>query len=540
MAVFKKNCTRFAPAWGLYLLGLFMVLGIMSDGSNFGIYFARDLTALMTGFAAINFGYALVVAQLLFGDLYNARMCNALHALPLRREGWFVTHVLSGLMFSLAPNLVMTGLSMILSGSFWQISLLWLAVMTLQYLFFFGVAVLSAYLSGSRFAMALQYIIFNGFALIALWLMKSIYEDQLYGIVLREQSFYRFSPVLFLSTVTFVNIPYDNQPFTLIGDSWGYLAVCAAIGVAAMALALLCYRKRHLECAGDFVAVKGLGPVFLVLYTLCGGACCQGFFDLFLGEGGIVYLLLGLAIGFFTGLMLLQRQIRVFSLKNILAFAGVLVLFGCSILACRMDLFGAVRWVPQQTQVASVQLSTGSSFYYRENTAKLTDPQDIQDFLEVHRYGLEHRGEGLDGQPDVRLYGTYTMKNGTQRSRYYYINKDSVPGTQLRNWLSRAETVLPADWGTLTRIEIYGDEETREITDPAELASLVEAIRADCAVGVMAQDGNFYNNYETYFIGLRYTDPQGLQRQKELRFWEGCLNFTAWCRAHNLNLGSKY
>jgi hypothetical protein len=56
--------------------------------------------------------YALVCALTLFGDLFNSRMCNAIHALPLRRESWFCTHALTGLCFSVVPNLVFALLMM--------------------------------------------------------------------------------------------------------------------------------------------------------------------------------------------------------------------------------------------------------------------------------------------------------------------------------------------------------------------------------------------------------------------------------------------
>lgn len=49
--------------------------------------------------------------MLLFGDLYNSRMCNALHAMPMRRETLFLTNVVSGLLFSMIPTAVMALLS---------------------------------------------------------------------------------------------------------------------------------------------------------------------------------------------------------------------------------------------------------------------------------------------------------------------------------------------------------------------------------------------------------------------------------------------
>ena len=63
--------------------------------------------------------------------LIHKKLCNALHALPLRRETWFSTNVLSGIFFSLFPSAVMTVAAVIASfysavEQGWQIPLLWM------------------------------------------------------------------------------------------------------------------------------------------------------------------------------------------------------------------------------------------------------------------------------------------------------------------------------------------------------------------------------------------------------------------------------
>ena len=158
--ILKKNITRFAPVWGLYSLGLLMVTVIMADSA----YFAMNLADSIVAFAMINCLYAPLCAILLFGDLYNSRMCNALHAMPMRRETWFFTNVLSGLLFSLVPNGVMALVCLVLVDGLFIIPLLFWVAVTMQFLFFFGTAVLAVFCVGHRFAMAIVYIIINGFS----------------------------------------------------------------------------------------------------------------------------------------------------------------------------------------------------------------------------------------------------------------------------------------------------------------------------------------------------------------------------------------
>ena len=97
--VLKKDITRFAPLWALYLIGGLMIA--ISSGIS-----GDELNEVLGGLGIVSFSYAILVAQLLFGDLFNTRLCNALHAMPLRREGWFFTHVIAGILFSLVPNLL--------------------------------------------------------------------------------------------------------------------------------------------------------------------------------------------------------------------------------------------------------------------------------------------------------------------------------------------------------------------------------------------------------------------------------------------------
>ena len=124
--------------------------------------FAANLAVCINIMPLVNLGYGLLTAQLLFGDLFQSRMCNALHALPLRREGWFAVHFTAGILFSVVPTALMAGLSVpiLLSTPMERagmIALWWFLGTNAQYLFFFGSAMLAVFCSGSRFAEAVVY-----------------------------------------------------------------------------------------------------------------------------------------------------------------------------------------------------------------------------------------------------------------------------------------------------------------------------------------------------------------------------------------------
>ena len=99
--VLLKNLTRFAPLWVLYAVAEVLCLLTMDLGN--AAYIADDIKYIMGPVGIFHMVYAAIVAACLFGDLFDSRLCNGLHAMPLRREGWLLTNLVSGLLFALIP-----------------------------------------------------------------------------------------------------------------------------------------------------------------------------------------------------------------------------------------------------------------------------------------------------------------------------------------------------------------------------------------------------------------------------------------------------
>ena len=138
-AVLKKDITRFAPVWGCYTLFLlvFFLTGIRNDQKEL---LAATLADTMRDMSIVNLIYGGLCASMLLGDLFQSRMCNALHTMPMRREGWFYTHICAGLLFCLVPNVLAAVFQTVLLGKYFYVAPLWLAATVGQFLFFFGVA----------------------------------------------------------------------------------------------------------------------------------------------------------------------------------------------------------------------------------------------------------------------------------------------------------------------------------------------------------------------------------------------------------------
>ena len=574
-AVLKKDLIRFWPAWGLYLIGGLLITQTGMAGSSARL--ADELGASMGTMGIINVLYAALIAILLFGDLFKAKMCNALHALPVRREAWFVTHTVSGILMCLVPNLVLALLLMPYGIQFWYVPLMWLGMVMLQYLFFFGVAIFSIYLTGNGFAAALVYGLINFCSILAMWFVDAFYTPLLYGLRTNTSAFMKFSPVVHFieqytiwerehldtCTNTYCEQEYysyrQDCQYELIHqqEMWGYLAIVAAIGVALLAASLLLYRHRKLECAGDFAAVRPMKTIFTVVGSIAAGML----FWVFTGDEifGYILLLLGGIVGFFVCQMLLQRTIKVFGKKSWGKLGILVAAVAISIGLTAVDVLGITRMVPDTDDVVSVTLAEGHLSNYRleqlektlEESSKargidpsylngkdgmvtVTDLAQIQEAIAIHELLLQ---EGDPGVAYGYQYYTsvtihYRLKNGTTLTRYYYGLDSGEAISRLQNFTNTPAYILGVNSveELLEGLEYayYSDENFyREVDHEIWLQKLAEALYADAAAGNLSQ-----KSYAKSYVELQYRYSDGRYRYLSVSVPTTAKNTHAWAQEY--------
>ncbi len=507
--LFWKNMTRFAPVWGAYLLCLLLGLVVMYVDRNdrvVNFWFASHMAECIQVMGVVNLAYGPVVAQLLFGDLYNSRMCNALHAMPIRRETYFVTNVLSGIAASVVPTAVMALLSMpLLMNTIvrdaWLIALLWFVAANLQFICFFGMAVFCVFCTGNRLIMLAVYAVLNAGAFLVWFVVDTVYTPMLFGVITPDRLVEMLTPIHDLATPIFVEVENYHDMMALfegreaeavakfwVNPAYGTLFIWALVGFAFMIAGLLMYRKRDLECAGDAVAFPVLAPVFQVICSLggCGmaGVVVNVFFGYSHNRGSVIMytvLACGLAVGWFVGKMFLERSTRVFRLKNWVGLGVLAAATAMSLLLTFMDVLGIETWVPKAEKVASVD-------FMGPIVMELTEREDIEKVISVHRLALEDRisqqgqypvrwleenypdfrfveppeegfrygeeGEYDENEPHKKadnLWITYTLTSGRQVQRRYNIWTDQEEGQIVRAMCSDWDLVWNnafRNWGT--------------------------------------------------------------------------------------------
>ena len=523
----RKNLGRFMPFWVLYTLCLLLGLAMMSSSRD-SFYYIMNLGECARIMAVVNCGYALLTAQLLFGDLYSSRMCYGIHALPLRREEMFSLNVLSGLLFSLAPTALMTLIALPMAiGSGVEkgalVPLLWFAAANLQYLFFFGLSLLCAFLAGNRFSMAVLYGILNFLSLLIYLLTESLYMPLLKGVMNPFEWFYLLCPVVKISSDPLILLErlQDNLPGTyeIQWTSWMYLLISAGMGILLLLLSLELYRKRSLETAGEFIAVKALKPVFSVLFAVFGAMGLNLIARMFFGYQektalAVSFAFIGLVAGWFVGLMLLERTSRVFQKKAFWGLGILLAVVSGSLLLTHLDVLHIASWVPRPEEVEKVYVIPGyqnyGEYWTNRESFALTKAEDLETVTSMHRLALgedvgpedvlwyyEPETPGEEKRYTVPVSIQYNLKDGKIRRRFYYIYAEGEAGDLAEALYSREPAVLENPRilefrGFASYMNVNGHEVPMEYLAPEEIGQLMDAITQDCREGHMAQMQEFH------------------------------------------------
>ena len=573
LTIFKKNLTRFAPCWGLYTVGALMALILLvGDGSN---WMADNLVGAVNVLSVITPIYAMICAQLLFGDLYSTRMCNALHALPLKRETWFFTNVISGFVFHLIPTATLTLLSApILAIYCPENSVLaapiFLLGTFLQFTLFFGLSVFCGFCVGNRFAQGLLYCILNFGSIIVGWLIDTIFVPMYYGIRINTEPFQLFSPIAFMANYPFAYVEHIYQTDYLNisdliavalhpDDGTVYYFIVAALGIGLLFAAMQLYRRRKLESAGDFLAIKGLEPVFLVVYSVILGAVFHFFVNEIMGMETFLFLFIGLAVGWFTGKMLLERTPRVFRKQNLLRGGILLAVCGLTIVAALLDPFGIEDWVPDADKVESVTIGDGS-YRYPQNEVTLENSEDISQIIAIHEAALEEHHQGyphgytfetaykelivpdsayipLDMEHYSYFTISYKLTGGRTVKRYYQIWMGDEQGQYLKSVFSTPEALfgygedLSRFLAENSRLSVRDTWEGNEtvIRSQGDISGLYQAILADCRSGTIAQAWTFHQQDDSLYW-IYFEDGS------EITVFASCENTLNWLRSYGLNV----
>ena len=285
-------------------------------------------------------------------------------------------------------------------------------------------------LTANIVALPVLYLIFNFVFLGMEYVVRMLYGMFIFGYSDHPDCVLEFmSPLIYLFTRIGINVNISTGSAAVSLTNWSALLGYIIAAVVFSVTALLLYRKRRMESAGDVIAVNSLRPVFKFCVTACAALCFGLLFfviisTLFtsLSMSMLVLsagLIIGAFIGYFASEMLLKKSFHVFkgSWKGFVITAVLCIVFA---FVCVTDLFDLSSQLPDADDIEAISCNSEG------RGVDIKNRSDIEALLKVNKAIIADRDkyEGLD---DTDLENTgyvsirYKLKDGRVICRGYTL-----------------------------------------------------------------------------------------------------------------------
>ena len=442
--IFKSMLKRFWPLWTVYFAVWFMSLPLPSlvvrlqglKESAVSVVAAAMRTSVEMSIIS-GFLMGILAAMAVFSFLYNSRSCGMVASAPVRREAVFCSAYLAGALPVIAANLLIAVLNWLftlgsgIDGScIFKMNAILFAVNSMEFLIFFSIAAFTAMLTANIVALPVFYIIFNFVFLGMEYVVRILYGMFVFGYSDLPDCILEFtSPLIYLFTRIGLNVRISALSATISMTNWSVLLGYIIAAIALSVIALLLFRRRRMESAGDVVAIKSLRPVFRFCFTACSALCFGLLFfviisSLFtsLSTSMLVLsagLIIGAFIGYFASEMLLKKSFHVFvgNWKGFIITAILCIVFA---FVCVTDLFDLSSQLPDIDDIEMIVCSGEGGGY------DVTERSDIEAILKVNKAIIDDRDkyEGLD-DTDYENVGyislRYKLRDGHSVYRGYTV-----------------------------------------------------------------------------------------------------------------------
>ena len=442
--IFKSMLKRFWPLWTAYFAVWFMCLPLPLLVARLQGVKESAVTVVTAAMktsveASVVSGFlmGILAAMAVFGFLYNSRSCGMIASTPVRREAVFCSAYLAGALPVLAANLFIAVLNWLFTLSsgiegacIFKMNAILFAVNSMEFLIFFSISAFIAILTANIVALPVLYLIFNFVFLGMEYVVRMLYGMFIFGYSDHPDCVLEFmSPLIYLFTRIGINVNISTGSAAVSLTNWSALLGYIIAAVVFSVTALLLYRKRRMESAGDVIAVNSLRPVFKFCVTACAALCFGLLFfviisTLFtsLSMSMLVLsagLIIGAFIGYFASEMLLKKSFHVFkgSWKGFVITAVLCIVFA---FVCVTDLFDLSSQLPDADDIEAISCNSEG------RGVDIKNRSDIEALLKVNKAIIADRDkyEGLD---DTDLENTgyvsirYKLKDGRVICRGYTL-----------------------------------------------------------------------------------------------------------------------
>lgn len=554
--LFRSTLRRFWPLWTIHFAGWLLFLPVLTLMNNLGpnkstnFIFAICESAVFAS-SVVAFIMAILAAMAVFSFMYSSRSTGLIASLPVRREAIFGSTWLGGVFVIVGSNLVIALLTFLFSlGATTSAALafkavcIWLGVYSMQFILFYGIASLTAVMTGSIAVLPILYIIFNFLVVGMEDIIRLDFSCLIWGM--SNDSFDCvldfLSPLVYMlenfTPVLKYNTPYAYDTYGLALQTsecisftfnyWLPSAIYCVVGLVFSAAALMIFRRRRMESAGDVVAVRCMHPVFKYGVTVC-SALCGGLllytvlFALFESRSASVFIMIlsmiiFAFIGYFGAKMLLEKSFHVFR-GSWVGFIVVCCLCAVFTLCCDLDVCGIGAYVPKEGSIKSITV------YQR---GPVEDPAIIENYRQLHEKIVSYKDEYehiVYSDDTESIMFEYELKNGRTVSREYTLPMDDENVEryyELANTpsllLERFSPSIPADEEHCSQAILYiGDNQIIDLTPAQAIDFYRNALLPDIKAGhkVISRTyddiiATMYITFEQEIDNSRYYDSQDI------------------------------
>lgn len=554
--LFRSTLRRFWPLWTIHFAGWLLFLPVLTLMNNLGpnkstdFIFAICESAVFAS-SVVAFIMAILAAMAVFSFMYSSRSTGLIASLPVRREAIFGSAWLGGVFAVLASNLVIALLTFLFSldatintALAFKAAFTWLGVYSMQFILFYGIASLTAVMTGSIAVLPILYIIFNflvvgmetiirlDFSCLIWGMSNSSFDCVLDFLSPLVYMLEKFTPVLKYNTPyaydTYGLALQTRECISFTFDYWLPSAIYCVVGLVFSAAALMIFRRRRMESAGDVIAVRCMRPVFKYGVTVC-SALCGGLllytvlFALFESRSASVFIMIlsmiiFAFIGYFGAKMLLEKSFHVFR-GSWVGFIVVCCLCAVFTLCCDLDVCGIGAYVPKEGSIKSITVY---------QTGSVEDPAIIENYRQLHEKIVSYKDEYehiVYSDDTESIMFEYELKNGRTVSREYTLPMDDENVEryyELANTpsllLERFSPSIPADEEHCSQAILYiGDNQIIDLTPAQAIDFYRNALLPDIKAGhkVISRTyddiiATMYITFEQEIDNSRYYDSQDI------------------------------
>lgn len=434
-AIYKRALSRFwiiGAAYAVVLCFLTLMCGryFSSDFTEVSEYVSYSILSNLTRREILAAAAAAVVmAVAVYGWMFRKTSAAYISALPVTREALLISSLLAGLTLLILPCIIAMLVSLLLYGGAGSPCTPYLlcsaAAAALMNIAFFGLASFCTVFTGNAAVLPALYVIaLYGFVGIEVGI-RYITEFLLFGV--RGGTGWELailSPLYYFSNGYVGSYSYA-LPLT---------AIYAAAGVILAGLAVIFFRHRRMEAAGEVVAVPVLRPIFrwgLAAVGSLGMALLTlktvfnvGSYDA--GNGStparvailLLAMLFGAAVGWFGADALMRKTLRVFDRhwKGLGVFCALLCVL---VIGGKLDVFGVERYQPDVDEIGYATV-TGWGEYY--NVKRIMQPENIEALLSLQKDIIANKKvyENQNGINTFPLWIEYYGTDGKLLARRVY------------------------------------------------------------------------------------------------------------------------